>query len=151
MVRREDGGDCGSSCDGGDGCCVRLATDADRKFKPVARFAVGLSEGDFCVRFLAETLSVEGTEWTFLCCMWSLNEMLVVSSEGGQSIEVVEDDEGLAAAGVSAVARMDLMLDRTKSDPEGLEVRDGPRVDFALLALFPATWPTPTGSANDLL
>ena len=140
-MRREDGGDCGSICDS----CLKSAADADRKFKPAARLAVGLSEGDFCVRFLAETLSGEGTEWTLLCCMWSLNERLVVSSEGGQSIEVVEGDAG-------AVARIDLMLDRTMSDPEGVEVRDGPRVvDAAFLALFSATWPAPTATSDDLL
>ena len=80
--------------------------------------------------------------------MGSLSEMLVVSSEGGQSIEVVEGDAGFAA-GASAVARMDLMLDRTMSDPEGVEVLDGPWVDFAILGLFSATWPTPPVAADD--
>ena len=82
--------------------------------------------------------------------MGSLSEMLFVSSEGGQSIEGVEGDSGFAA-GESAVARMDLMLDRTMSDPEGVEVRDGPWLDFAILGLFSATWPTPPAAADGLL
>ena len=86
-----------------------------------------------------------------LSCMGSFNEMLVVSSEGGQSIEEAAGGvSGFAAAGESAFASMDLMLDRTTSDPDGVEVWDGPRVNVALLALFSATGPTPATTVDDL-
>ena len=87
-----------------------------------------------------------------LSCMGSFNEMLVVSSEGGQSIEgtAAGGVSGFAAAGESAFASMDLMLDRTTSDPDGVEVWDGPRVNVALLALFSATGATPATTVDDL-
>ena len=88
-----------------------------------------------------------------LSCMGSFNEMLVATSEGGQSIEgtAAGGVSGFAfAAGESAFASMDLMLDRTTSDPDGVEVWDGPRVNVALLALFSAAGPTPATTVDDL-
>ena len=43
----EDGCDCGSVCGSEVTSRVELPADADRNCKPVARFAVGLPEGDF--------------------------------------------------------------------------------------------------------
>ena len=108
-MRREGDVDDGSGCVGGGFPAEPPpASEAERKF---ARFGAVPVEA-FWPRLLAVTGESAGLTWTALCSMRSLNDMLFVASGGGQSIDA------------SAVAKIDLMLERTRSesDPEGFAV-----------------------------